>query len=377
MATAGKLAHHLRWQRTLHGPKTLDQDLGTIGEYVGPRTGPDNCTQGDQEDYVLRRLLAALCVTGRLNYPVTINTETERDGEPDFLLDFGDGPTLGIEVTTAGEEIHQAWLTPTENMTDARASDSRPHAGDIQHFPVVDEFVRVIRKKLSKFEKGEYRTPSACDLAVYNNTAWGGFKDKHPIVDELRRVNDFSGRFSEIHLVFESHVFLNVLGADHWEIDISKLYETDLSAWLVDQAQRLRTGTWPGVDAANPGVDAANIAEELETLGRSEQRALESHLHIRLNACAEMGFSNGTTVPELVCIASGNSLSEMENRIATSASLRRADFLEPLVAKVYPKARAEALEETGLAAIVMPEHCPFEIEAIFDSGFPGLEPEED
>ena len=55
-----------RWQRTLFEPDTLADDLGIIGASVGPRTGPHKRTKGEKEDYVLRRLLAAWKISGRL-----------------------------------------------------------------------------------------------------------------------------------------------------------------------------------------------------------------------------------------------------------------------------------------------------------------------
>ncbi len=48
MAVTAKLAVEPRWLRTLRGPKTLDEDLGTIGDYVGPRTGPAKRNHGEK-----------------------------------------------------------------------------------------------------------------------------------------------------------------------------------------------------------------------------------------------------------------------------------------------------------------------------------------
>ncbi len=49
------------------------------------------------------------------------------------------------------------------------------------------------------------------------------------------------------------------------------LYERDFYAWTQDQAARLRA-----LDGRNDGLDAANVAEEIESLGRSDRRAAES-----------------------------------------------------------------------------------------------------
>ena len=48
-------------------------------------------------------------------------------------------------------------------------------------------------------------------------------------------------------------------------------YETDFCAWTQAQAAALRDGKWDT-------PDWANLAEEIESLGRSERYAIESHL---------------------------------------------------------------------------------------------------
>ena len=110
-----KAAVDPRWFRTLNAPETLADDLGALGAWVGPRTGPDKRTHGQKEDYVLRRLLVAWKLTGRLRFPIEVRATTDEEGGPDFLLFGPDGQTLGVEVTEAGEEDYQAWLTRTES----------------------------------------------------------------------------------------------------------------------------------------------------------------------------------------------------------------------------------------------------------------------
>src|ERR1700691_3121234 len=50
-------------------------------------------------------------------------------------------------------------------------------------------------------------------------------------------------------------------------------HDTDFHAWALEQAQRLRAGEH---------IDVVNIAEELETLGRSEQQQLTNRLDVLL-----------------------------------------------------------------------------------------------
>src|SRR5262249_4206936 len=51
------------------------------------------------------------------------------------------------------------------------------------------------------------------------------------------------------------------------------LYDEDFYAWTQEQAARLREG-------AVHELDLTNLAEEIESLGKSERRALESHLEV-------------------------------------------------------------------------------------------------
>ena len=54
-------------------------------------------------------------------------------------------------------------------------------------------------------------------------------------------------------------------------------YETDFYLWTQQQAALLRQGPFNRVD-----LDLANIAEEIESMGKSDRRAIESHLFVIL-----------------------------------------------------------------------------------------------
>ena len=53
------------------------------------------------------------------------------------------------------------------------------------------------------------------------------------------------------------------------------LYDTDFYAWTNEQAALLRAGRWSE-------ADVENIAEEIESMGRSERRELVSRLTVLL-----------------------------------------------------------------------------------------------
>jgi hypothetical protein len=52
-------------------------------------------------------------------------------------------------------------------------------------------------------------------------------------------------------------------------------YEADFYAWTMEQAQLLRSGEFSE-------LDIENIAEELESMGRSDKREIESRLTVLL-----------------------------------------------------------------------------------------------
>ena len=57
--------------------------------------------------------------------------------------------------------------------------------------------------------------------------------------------------------------------------DTASLYDRDFFAWTQDQAARLRA--WPEHLRPN-GIDVANLVEEVESLGKSDRRAIGSLL---------------------------------------------------------------------------------------------------
>ncbi len=59
--------------------------------------------------------------------------------------------------------------------------------------------------------------------------------------------------------------------------DTARLYDRDWYAWTQDQAARLRA--WPEHLRPN-GLDVEHLAEEVEDMGGSQRRAVESHLRL-------------------------------------------------------------------------------------------------
>src|SRR5262249_8517992 len=70
-------------------------------------------------------------------------------------------------------------------------------------------------------------------------------------------------------------------------------YEDDFYAWTVEQARLLRSGELSS-------IDAANMAEEIEGLGRSDRRELESRADGAPNAPPEIANTIEDEIAQLV-----------------------------------------------------------------------------
>ena len=131
-------------------------------------------------------------------------------------------------------------------------------------------------------------------------------------------------------------------------------YDGDFYAWTLETAQRLRAGQ---IDQ----VDLEQVAEEIEDMGKSDRRALESHLKILMLHLLKWQYQpthRGVSWR----------LSVINARDEISAILRDSPSLRPrlteLAASRYTGARKQAILETGLEPSTFPETCPFSIEQI-------------
>ncbi len=64
---------------------------------------------------------------------------------------------------------------------------------------------------------------------------------------------------------------------------MGNLYDTDIVAWAEQQAAFLRRGEWSS-------LDIANLAEEIEDVGKSENRELRSRLAVLLSHLLKWQF---------------------------------------------------------------------------------------
>jgi hypothetical protein len=136
-------------------------------------------------------------------------------------------------------------------------------------------------------------------------------------------------------------------------------YNTDFYAWLLTQAARVRAKAWDTLD-----ID--NLAEELETLGRSERHAVWSHLRILLLHLLKWAYQperRGRSWRGSITRARQN----LARRLRQSPSLGAE--LPDFTAEAYADARRLAADQTGNPLATFPETCPWSPDQLMDLDF--------
>ncbi len=136
-------------------------------------------------------------------------------------------------------------------------------------------------------------------------------------------------------------------------------YHADYYAWTIEQSRLLRAGEMSG-------IDAENIAEELESMGRSDRRELKSRLAVLAMHLLKWRHQPGARSRSWSATIDEQRL-QIEGLLVDSPSLR--PIAAAMLAEAYEIARARAIAETGLADDVFPEACPFTPEEALSRGF--------
>jgi len=136
----------------------------------------------------------------------------------------------------------------------------------------------------------------------------------------------------------------------------ARSYESDFYAWTADQARTLR-------HIKPDSIDWENLAEEVESLGRSDKRAIGSGFKIVLEHLIKWKFQ-----PEKRSDSWSDSIEEHRDRMARiiedSPSL--ASTPGEVLGREYRKAPRKALRDTKLSLGKIPAACPFTIEEVLD-----------
>ena len=136
-------------------------------------------------------------------------------------------------------------------------------------------------------------------------------------------------------------------------------YDKDFYSWLMKNAQLLR-------EHKVSDIDSEHIAEELESMGKSEKRQLLSRLSILLAhllkwQCQSVkrtrSWKNTITTQRI----------DINDLFEDSPSLGYE--IRDKIEKSYQKAKLLAEDETGIEQKNFPVNCPFSLEQVLDSEF--------
>ncbi|SNR97499.1 MULTISPECIES: DUF29 domain-containing protein [unclassified Azospirillum] len=137
------------------------------------------------------------------------------------------------------------------------------------------------------------------------------------------------------------------------------LYDRDFYAWANEQAALLRAGK---LDVA----DIAHIAEEIESMGKTEKRELISRLVVLLLHLLKWQYQperRGASWEATI----RNQRLDIEEHLADNPSLKAK--LPEAIQAAYERARNSATAETGLARSTFPTACPWGFDAIINAEF--------
>jgi hypothetical protein len=136
-------------------------------------------------------------------------------------------------------------------------------------------------------------------------------------------------------------------------------YEHDFYGWTQEQAALLRAGRLQD-------LDIENLIEEVETMGRSEKRELESRLTILLLHLLKWQYQESRR---------GRSweLSIDEQRLKFAETLEENPGLKPkldeILNKAYRYAVIQASRETKISKGIFPADCPWSLDQITNDTF--------
>ncbi|CAO3420348.1 DUF29 domain-containing protein [Azospirillum endophyticum] len=139
-------------------------------------------------------------------------------------------------------------------------------------------------------------------------------------------------------------------------------YDTDFLAWTEEQARLLREASRERIDTP---IDWENVAEEIESIGRSELRAVESALVRVIEHLLKLEYSPAEDPHGDWKISVLEHRDRVVRDLSASPSLRgRVDTVG--IYKTGRKIAALGLERDGIRLNDLPVDCPYSLEQLLD-----------
>lgn len=142
-------------------------------------------------------------------------------------------------------------------------------------------------------------------------------------------------------------------------IALLTLYDEDYLQWLETTIEKLRAQDYTH-------IDWEHLIEEIEDMGKSERRSLESHIIVVLLHLLKWQYQ-----PEARSGSWEGSILEHRRRIckALKDSPSLKSYLETILSECYVEALKQAKVETGLALETFPIHCSYPLVDVLDDTF--------
>ena len=141
--------------------------------------------------------------------------------------------------------------------------------------------------------------------------------------------------------------------------DNQTLYQRDYLQWIETTVEKLRNQDYTS-------VDWGNLIEEIEDMGRSERRSLESNLIVLLLHLLKWQYQ-----PEGRSGSWAGSIVEHRRRI--KKALKESPSLKPYLESIFTESYAEAVKqakaETGLPLEKFPIQRRYELDKVMDDEF--------
>ncbi|MTW22085.1 DUF29 domain-containing protein [Allochromatium palmeri] len=134
-------------------------------------------------------------------------------------------------------------------------------------------------------------------------------------------------------------------------------YEQDIVAWANEQAQLLRAGRFDQ-------LDIAHLSEEIEDVGKSEQRELTNRMVLLLAHLLKWHYQperRGASWEMTIRNQRKGIFRRLKKTPSLKTDLSDADWWDG----VWEDASAQAAQETGLA--VFPDTCPWRAEQVLET----------
>ena len=208
------------WRISARDKAELLSQFGSLGMRVPDRTEPKN--QFAEEMYYLRRYLFPLADAGLLMFPLT----AAKSETPDFIVEWPQERTIGLEVTKTTRQEFEADLTRLDWKQETKHYPSDPTAGAMDLSvagwagnALEKEWVEyVLASVADKLEDIDTYSVGGCDLLIYDNTPTGA-PDLNMVAEAVRSklfgsspCSNNGRRFGVVSVIRDPWLIYNIAG---------------------------------------------------------------------------------------------------------------------------------------------------------------------